>query len=134
MIISFFCDTNPFCESSAIANRYVGLLKGLSLNGAIINLYILNGYDTMNNSGILSDELNFDNIRAEYCPYNKRKHKSKIGLVKEALFGVHLTFKQEKWVYNKFKVDADCLWLAGGPAFRRLFIKYRKDPPSNMHK
>lgn len=123
MIISFFCDINPFRESSAIANRFSGLIKGLSLSGAVIKVFILS--DLTSDDGEIKSVDQNDRINVEYCPFFKKKTKSKVGLVKEALFGVRLTSKQEKWLFERFGKETDCIWLAGGAAFRRSFIKYR---------
>lgn len=122
MTISFFCDINPFRESSAIANRFSGLIKGLSLSGAVINMFILNELSA--EDGVIRPVDQNDRISIEYCPFFKKKSKSKVELVKEALFGVHLTSKEERWLLERFKKEADCIWLAGGPAFRRAFNKY----------
>lgn len=122
MIISFFCDINPFRESSAIANRFSGLIKGLSSSGAVINMYVLSDLAAMDDE-IRSANQN-DRISVEYCPFSRKQSKGMVGLVKEALFGVHLTSKEERWLLERFEKEADCIWLAGGPAFRRAFNKY----------
>lgn len=47
MTINFICDFNPFYTSSAVANRYEGILRGLMQNGIRVNLYVIGGYQSI---------------------------------------------------------------------------------------
>lgn len=123
MKISFICDFNPFYTSSAIANRYEGILKGLMQNNVQINLYIIDGYQSV---------LEYRGEKTRDYPLLKTKYL--VPWLNSTLFfrriNKYLLRKVSAFSCNsKFKKildeKVDYCWIAGGYTIRKYIANYK---------
>ena len=124
MKIIFIRELNPFYESSASANRYEGLLKGLTDCGAEIEVYITGGYNCLSEYKEIK-KLQTKNIKFIYLFHwiNFQniwlKRFSKYILVKFKRIVIDYKLR------NIFKSNCQVIWLSNSVNILNSFNKYK---------
>lgn len=67
MNILFIRTLNPFFESSADANRFAGLLKGLLERGVFVTMLITKGYNSIEEFRLNGIPLGYNNLKVNYA-------------------------------------------------------------------
>lgn len=125
MKIIAICDTNPFFVSSAYANRLAGLFKAVSSLINEFKLYVLSpcSEKELRENG-LPEGLN--GICVSYLSKTIDSDKSLFGRIKNILLGKRLNSEQRINIKKAYTENADVIWIAGGNAIRKAFLKNKK--------
>lgn len=121
MKLAFICDFNPFIQSSAIANRYEGLLNGLLKCGVTVDIFI-NSINDLSDLYIQYDRIG--NLKILYFGTKKFCGTTKFRLLKDMIFGNRLNDSAEHVLFKVLSSDYDYIWIAAGSAIRRSVLQY----------
>ena len=116
MKIVFICDFNPFTQSSAISNRYEGLLRGLANDGVEIQMIIRNFTERDSLCNLPSK------ITCSYLSHTCFRKKNKFEILNEVLLGDCLDKSQRIVLARVLEKVYDFIWIAGGNAIRRTVL------------
>ena len=125
MKIIAICDTNPFCVSSAYANRIGGLFKAMASQTEEFELYVLSplSKDELVDKGVT---YKVGNLIVSYLSNRIEVKASKLKRLKEVAFGKHISKEQRGNMEKVFSEETDVLWIAGGAEIRKAFLRNRK--------
>lgn len=126
MIVTFICDFNPFFTSSAIANRYEGLLKGLINRGVTIHLFVTQGYNNWDEYSKKGYAFRSKHLSIKYLvtTFNSSLFLRRLNYY---VFGSIIYRICDIRLKEIFAEKCDYYWLAGGKSLRLSFLKYRKN-------
>lgn len=125
MVITFICDFNPFYTSSAIANRYEGLLKGLINKGVTIHLFVTRGYNSWDEYCKKGYAFKSQHLTIKYLitTFNSSLFLRRLNYY---VFNSIISKKCDLKLKNIYAEECDYIWLAGGKNLRLSFIKHKK--------
>lgn len=119
------CDSNPFFVSSAYANRLTGLFKAVASQTDEFKLYVLCPCDEKElRENSLPESLN--GISVSYLSKTIDSDNSICGRIKNVLIGKRLNKEQKINIKKAYTENADVIWIAGGNAIRKSFLKNKK--------
>ena len=124
MVVNFFCDFNPFFTSSALANRYEGLLKGLMHENVTINLFILGGYNSIEEIRKRHCYINSPFLKITYLVHTLNSTLF-LRRVNNYILGRLVSRICDYKLRKAFQLPADYCWIAGGNNIRKSFLKYQ---------
>ena len=125
MRIIAICDTNPFFVSSAYANRLAGLFKAISSQIDDFKLYVLSpcSETELHDNGLLEG---LNQISISYLSKTIDSDNSLYSRIKNILLGKRLNKEQRIKIKKAYTESADVIWIAGGDAIRKAFLKNKK--------
>lgn len=125
MTILFLSDFNPYCVSSAISNRYLGLLEGLMNNGVEVVLCVR---ECASENELSCDQLYFhrNRLKVVYLKEAAAKRKTIVSQIKVMMIGDRLGSSEKKRLNDCLKQPYDFCWLAGHAAYRRFYLGNKK--------
>lgn len=115
------CSSNPFFESSAVSNRYLTLIKGLSNLNVEVDILVINGTVVKQEKKLLKNITESTNIKIQYTHffpgYNKFFNRLYLYIFK-SIFSI----LNKYYLKKKFKKKYDFIFITGDIEVRRCFL------------
>lgn len=121
MHILFIRTQNPFFESSADANRFSGLLKGLMANGVKVTMLVTMGYNNLAELKARGVPLGYYNLTVHYsnCMFNNNIWLRRFNTL---VIGSLLNKINKNFLNKYFKNKYDYVWITKNACIMSNFV------------